>query len=87
MQGDTVTGPLIFIGIVGVVMITLVSLIQTSFNLIYEVPDRVIAWFGHGMEARLAKEMDSKIEGDSKSLARWTSQSTGNVIGNASKPE
>lgn len=87
VQGDTVTGPLIFIGIVGVVMIALVSLIQTAFNLIYEVPDRVIAWFGHGMEARLAKEMDSKVEGDSKSLARWTSQSTGNVIGNASKPE
>ena len=85
VQGDTVTGPLIFIGIVGVVMIALVSLIQTSFNLIYEVPDRVIAWFGHGMEARLAKEMDAKIEGESKGLAKWTSSSAGNIIGEAGK--
>jgi conjugal transfer/type IV secretion protein DotA/TraY len=74
VQGDTFTGPFIMVGTLFVVMIVLVTLIQTVFNLIYEIPDRVIAWFGHGMEARLAQQMDSKTEGKAENASRWTGQ-------------
>ena len=71
VQGDTMTGPFIMIGALGVVMIALISMIQTIFNLVYEVPDRVIAWFGHGMEARMAQNMDRNIESKTEGMARW----------------
>lgn len=71
VQGNTWTGPFILIGVLGVVMIALITMIQTIFNLIYEVPDRVIAWFGHGADARMAKEMDGNIERKTGSMAHW----------------
>jgi hypothetical protein len=72
VQGDTTTGPFIWLGMIGVVMISLTLLIQTSFNLIYEVPDKVIAWFGSGMESRMAREMDGGIKSNVDSFARWS---------------
>ena len=70
-QGNSFTGPMVIFGIVVAVMLMLLTLIQTVFNLIYEVPDRTIAWFGHGMEARMAKEMDRAVEGKMDQSARW----------------
>lgn len=70
-QGNSFTGPMIIFGIIVVVMLILLTLIQTVFNLIYEVPDRTIAWFGHGMEARMAKEMDRAVEGKMDQSSRW----------------
>lgn len=71
VQGDTMTGPFIMIGALGVVMVTLIGLVQTVFNLVYEVPDRVISWFGHGLEARMAQNMDRSIESKMEGMARW----------------
>lgn len=71
VQGDTMTGVFIMMGVVAIVMITMVALIQSIFNLVYELPDRVIAWFGHGMEARMGREMDQKIEGKTEQASRW----------------
>lgn len=70
-QGNSMTGPMIIFGTIAVVMLILLTLIQTTFNLIYEIPDRVIGWFGGAMEARMAKEMDSKVEGQMKSASQW----------------
>lgn len=70
-QGNSFTGPMTIFGIIVAVMLMLLTLIQTVFNLIYEVPDRTIAWFGHGMEARMAKEMDRAVEGKMDQSARW----------------
>lgn len=74
MQGDTNTGPLIVVGLMFCYMILLIVMIQTLCNLIYEIPDRVIAWFGHSMEAKLAKQMDSATEGKMDQSARWAGQ-------------
>jgi len=71
MQGNTNTGPLIFFGLTVVFMIVILSLVQTVFNMIYEVPDRVIAWFGHGMEARMAQNMDREIDAKTGRAAAW----------------
>jgi len=71
IQGDTTTGPLILFGLVAVFMTVTISLVQTVFNMIYEIPDRVIAWFGHGMEARMAKEMDKDTENKMGRAAAW----------------
>lgn len=71
-QGNTMTGPFVMIGLIAIIGLALLTLIQTIFNLIYEIPDRVISWFGGGMEARIAKEMDQGIERGAKSVAQWT---------------
>jgi len=70
-QGNTVTGPLIIFGLMALFMTVTLSLIQTVFNMVYEVPDRVISWFGHGMEAKMAKEMDKDVEGKVGRAALW----------------
>lgn len=70
-QGNSMTGPMIIFGIIAVVMLVLLTLIQTVFNLIYEVPDRTIAWFGHGMEAKMAQQMDKAVESKMDQSARW----------------
>lgn len=72
MQGNTGTGPFIIIGILFIYMMLLIVLIQTVCNLIYEIPDRVISWFGHSFDAKLAKEMDGKAEGKMDSSAQWS---------------
>ena len=82
VQGNTTTGPFVAIGLVIVLGLGLLTLIQTVFNLIYEIPDRVIAWFGGGMEARMAKEMDGGIERGAKMAANWSGSSAlGSMIG------
>lgn len=80
VQGNTMTGPFVMMGLLIVVGLALLTLIQTVFNLIYEIPDRVISWFGGGMEARMAKEMDSGIERGAKTAAQWTG---GTAVGTA----
>ena len=71
VQGATSTGPLIMLGLMVIVGLVMLTLIQTVFNLIYEIPDRVIAWFGGGMEARMAQSMDQGIERGAKLAANW----------------
>ena len=71
VQGNTTTGPFIMFGLLVIVGLALLTLVQTLFNLVYEIPDRVIAWFGGGMEARMAKEMDRGIEQGADRSARW----------------
>lgn len=74
VQGDTMSGLLIFLGIIIVVMIMLIAMIQAVFDMVYEVPDKVIAWFGHGMEARSAQKMDNVIQSKADAASRWTSR-------------
>lgn len=71
-QGNTITGPFIMMGLIIVIGLALLTLIQTIFNLIYEIPDRVISWFGGGMEAKMAQNMDKGIETGAKTAANWT---------------
>lgn len=72
LQGDTFTGPFIMLGLLFVYMIILLTMIQTLSNLIYEIPDRVIAWFGQAADAKLAKEMDGNTERKVDQAARWS---------------
>lgn len=72
MQGGTTTGPFITLGLLFVYMMMLITMIQTLCNLIYEIPDRIIGWFGHAADAKLAKEMDTKIESKVEQGARWS---------------
>ena len=71
-QGNTMTGPFITVGVIALVSVVTVSLVQTVFNMTYELPDRVIAWFGGGMEARMAPNMDREIEGKMGRAAQWS---------------
>ena len=71
VQGDTMTGLLIQFGVLCIVMITLLGLVQTTFNLIFEIPDRVMSWFGSGMDARIGREMSGEIKAEKKSAAQW----------------
>ncbi|MGY2488255.1 DotA/TraY family protein [Cupriavidus sp. CP313] len=74
VQGNSATGVLSIIGFFCILLMLLILMLQVLFNLIYELADRVIAWFGSGMEARFAKELDHKIEGTVQSFARWGGQ-------------
>ncbi|QYY33715.1 DotA/TraY family protein (plasmid) [Cupriavidus pinatubonensis] len=71
VQGNSATGVLSIIGFFCIFLMLLVLMLQILFNLIYELPDRVIAWFGSGMEARMAKELDHKVESTVTNFARW----------------
>ncbi|SDC19864.1 conjugal transfer/type IV secretion protein DotA/TraY [Cupriavidus sp. YR651] len=71
VQGNSVTGVLSILGFFALLLILLILMVQVLFNMVYELPDRVIAWFGNGMEARLAKELDSKIDNHVQTFARW----------------
>jgi len=81
LQGNTTTGFLIMLGLVMLFMGVTISMVQTVFNMVYEVPDRVIAWFGHGMEARMAKEMDHNLETKVGQGARWSAGAAGGAVG------
>jgi len=81
LQGNTMTGPLVILGLVMLFMGVTISMVQTVFNMVYEVPDRVIAWFGHGMEARMAKEMDHNLETKVGQGARWSAGAVGGAFG------
>lgn len=71
VQGNSTTGVLSIAGFFCIFLMMTIMLVQVLFNLIYELPDRVIAWFGNGMEARMAKELDHKVEGTVQTFARW----------------
>ncbi|WP_342051294.1 MULTISPECIES: DotA/TraY family protein [unclassified Cupriavidus] len=71
VQGNSTTGVLSICGFFCIFLMLTIMLVQVLFNLIYELPDRVIAWFGNGMEARMAKELDHKVEGTVQTFARW----------------
>jgi len=70
VQGDTMTGILIQFGALCVVMITIVSLVQSCFNLIFEVPDRVIGWLGGNTDAKIGREIGSEIKEQKRSAAK-----------------
>ena len=63
----------------------MITIVSTVFDMIFEVPDRVIAWFGNGLEARMARNMDSKIETQSREAARWAGASAATLNKNAHK--
>ena len=70
VQGDTMTGLLIQFGALCVVMITIVTLVQSCFNLIFEVPDRVIGWLGGNTDARIGREIGGEIKEQKRSAAK-----------------
>lgn len=72
VQGNSSTGPFIMFGILSIVVIVLLMLIQGSFNLIHEIPDRVIAWFGSHIQAgSFARHMDGQIDSKTEQITRW----------------
>jgi len=73
VQGNTNTGLFIWIGAVAVFCIMLFGLVQSTFNLIHEVPDRVISWFGQGSsQGSFARGMDSEVKGQTQQMAQWS---------------
>lgn len=71
VQGNSVTGLVSILGFLVVFAILLITLVSTCFDMIFALPDRVIAWAGSGMEFVAGREMSSKIEGQAQAASRW----------------
>lgn len=71
VQGNSTTGLATIVGMMVVYLIALVVMVQSIFNLVYEVPDRALGWIGSSMEARFGRELDNKIEGLAHTSIRW----------------
>lgn len=71
VQGNSVTGIISILAFFVLFAVLMITIVSTVFDMIFEIPDRVIAWFGNGLEARMARNMDSKIESQSREAARW----------------
>lgn len=71
VQGNSMTGIISMLGFFVLFAILLITLVSTVFDMIFYIPDRVIAWFGNGLEASMAKNMDAKIEGQTKAATAW----------------
>ncbi|RIY41078.1 DotA/TraY family protein [Neopusillimonas maritima] len=85
VQGDSMTGVIVIIAFFVLFTVLMITIVSTVFDMIFEVPDRVIAWFGNGLEARMARNMDSKIETQSREAARWAGASAATLNKNAHK--
>lgn len=72
VQGNSSTGPFIIFGVLCVTALILLGLVQGSFNLIHEIPDRVINWFGsHINSGSFARSMDASAGAQAQGIARW----------------
>lgn len=84
VQGNSSTGPFIIFGVLCVTALILLGLVQGSFNLIHEIPDRVINWFGsHINSGSFARTMDASAGSQAQGIARWA----GNGAAIASTPK
>jgi conjugal transfer/type IV secretion protein DotA/TraY len=75
-QGNSVTGLISILGFLGLYGVMMLTLIQTCFNWIYEVPDRVIGWAGQAANERFGRDMDGSVEGHAKQMMRWGGTAT-----------
>ncbi|RII83848.1 DotA/TraY family protein [Neopusillimonas maritima] len=71
VQGNSATGLISILGFLIIFAILLLTLISTCFDMIFALPDRVIAWAGSGMEFVAGREMSGKIEGQAQAAGRW----------------
>lgn len=71
VQGNSATGIISIFGFLTVFAIILLTLTSTVFTMIFEIPDRVIAKFGGGMEAQMGRNMTGEVQDQSRNAARW----------------
>lgn len=71
VQGNSITGIISILGYFILFAILLITIVSTVFDIIFQIPDRVIAWFSSGLEAQMAKNMDAKIENQAKAAMGW----------------
>ncbi|OXR48576.1 hypothetical protein PuT2_11420 [Pusillimonas sp. T2] len=71
VQGNSITGLISILGYFILFAILLITIVSTVFDIIFQIPDRVIAWFSSGLEAQMAKNMDAKIENQAKAAMGW----------------
>lgn len=75
-QGNSMTGIISILGLLGLYGTMMLTLIQTCFNWIYEVPDRVIGWAGSASQEKFGREMDGHVEGKANQMMRWGGRAT-----------
>lgn len=81
VQGNSSTGPFIIFGVLCLVCLILLSLVQGSFNLIHEIPDRVISWFGsHVSAGNFARALDMNASQQTAGVAKWAGGGVGAAL-------
>jgi len=71
VQGNSVTGFATIVGVCAIYMIILVVTVQSVYNMVYEIPDRVIGWLGTSTNS-FGRELDSKVENLTHTAVRWS---------------
>ncbi|MGE4337832.1 MAG: DotA/TraY family protein, partial [Pigmentiphaga sp.] len=72
VQGNSATGLASIVGLVVIFSISVIVLVQSIFNLIHELPDRVLGWLGTGLDARFGRELDHEIKQSATTAIRWS---------------
>lgn len=72
IQGNSATGLASIVGLVVIFAISVVVLVQSIFNLIHELPDRVLGWIGTGLDARFGRDLDHEIKQTATTAIRWS---------------
>jgi conjugal transfer/type IV secretion protein DotA/TraY len=84
VQGNSMTGLISIFGFMIIFAVLLFTLTSTCFDLIFELPDRVIGAIGDRMDASMSKGATRQIEGLMSNASRWAGVSAGAAVGNAS---
>jgi len=73
-QGNSVTGLVSFIGLLGVFLFAGWSLIQGLFNLVHMLPDQVLGYMGASHSSNIGSDTESKLHGLFLNVSRTKGQ-------------